>query len=119
MAEEPKPRGRLYTLAQAAEHFFPGTNVKASSLRLELDRGRLGYEKIAGKFFVTEADIEEMRRLCRNAPRERAQPDPEQEAKRAQRALDALNWTLRRKSPEHRKRLLPNGYRPPPKSAKK
>lgn len=89
MDDEPKPRGRLYTLSQAAELFFPGTNVKASSLRLELDRGRLGYEKIAGKFFVTEADIEEMRRLCRNAPRERAEPDPLDEAERMRRAQEA------------------------------
>lgn len=70
MAEDERARlGPLFTLADAAAKFFAGGKITAASLRTEIAKGRLGYEKIAGKYRVSEADIEQMRRLCRVPPR--------------------------------------------------
>jgi hypothetical protein len=53
---------RLETAARIA---FPDGSMKLAGLRREIARGRLAYEVIAGKHYVTLADIEDMRRLCR------------------------------------------------------
>jgi len=39
--------------------------MKLAGLRREIGRGRLAYEVIAGKYYTTLTDIEDMRRLCR------------------------------------------------------
>lgn len=52
-------------LSVAAELAFPDGSITASSLRTEASRGRLTVERIAGKYFTTLNDIEEMRNLCR------------------------------------------------------
>ncbi|MHC2664563.1 hypothetical protein [Bradyrhizobium diazoefficiens] len=53
---------RLETAAQLA---FPDGSMKVAGLRREIARGRLAYETIANKTYVTLNDIEEMRKLCR------------------------------------------------------
>ncbi|WP_407155084.1 tyrosine-type recombinase/integrase [Bradyrhizobium sp. STM 3557] len=49
----------------AARLAFPDGSMKLSGLRCEITRGRLAYEMIAGKYYTTLGDIENMRRLCR------------------------------------------------------
>ncbi|WP_316164538.1 MULTISPECIES: site-specific integrase [unclassified Bradyrhizobium] len=49
----------------AAGLAFPDGSMTLSGLRCEITRGRLGYELIAGKYYTTLGDIENMRRLCR------------------------------------------------------
>lgn len=46
---------------------FPDGGITVSGLRREIARGRLAYETIAGKQFVTLSNIAEMRRLCRTS----------------------------------------------------
>jgi hypothetical protein len=46
----------LYSLAEAAARFFPGSLTKRS-LRTEIAKGRLQAVKIAGKHLVTEAAV--------------------------------------------------------------
>jgi len=53
------------TLRVAVEKCFPHGGVTLSTLRLEIRKGRLKYEKIGRAYFVTEADILEWRQLCR------------------------------------------------------
>jgi hypothetical protein len=52
-------------LAQAAEIAFPAGGMTASGLRREAGRGRLTIERIAGKDYVTLAEIDAMRQRCR------------------------------------------------------
>jgi hypothetical protein len=52
-------------LEEASKIAFPTGSMTASGLLREAKRGKLGVEKIAGKFFTTLNDINEMRRLCR------------------------------------------------------
>jgi hypothetical protein len=52
-------------LEVAAALGFPGGSMTASSLRRLIVAQKLEHEKIAGKYFVTLAAIEEMRTLCR------------------------------------------------------
>lgn len=59
-------------LTVAAALAFPDGSMTASGLRREHERGRLVVERIAGKLYTTLADIERMRRLCRE---ERKAPD--------------------------------------------
>lgn len=49
----------------AAKIAFPDGSMGAAGLRKERDRGRLVTEMIAGKEYVTLAEIERMRELCR------------------------------------------------------
>lgn len=49
----------------AAQIAFPDGSMGAPGLRKERDRGRLVTEIIAGKEYVTLAEIERMRELCR------------------------------------------------------
>jgi hypothetical protein len=52
-------------LAVAARLAFPDGSIGASRLRKEAATGRLTIERIAGKDFVTLAEIERMRTECR------------------------------------------------------
>jgi hypothetical protein len=52
-------------LEVAAQLGFPGGSMTASSLRRLVIAQKLEHEKIAGKYFVTLAAIEEMRTSCR------------------------------------------------------
>ena len=52
-------------LEAAAQLAFPDGSMKVAGLRREIARGRLAYEVIANKHYVTLNDIEEMRKLCR------------------------------------------------------
>jgi hypothetical protein len=52
-------------LAVAAKIAFPDGSMTASGLRREAARGRLQIERIANKDFVTLAEIQRMRELCR------------------------------------------------------
>lgn len=54
---------RLLTLTEAADSL--GSNVKARSLKTEIDRGRLKAIKIGGRLYVTETDLLEMINACR------------------------------------------------------
>lgn len=49
----------------AAKLAFPDGSMTLSGLLCEITRGRLAYELIAGKYFTTLDDIENLRRLCR------------------------------------------------------
>ena len=51
-------------LGYAAKLAFPNGGLSESGLRREIAKGRLPYEKIAGKLYVTLNDIKEMRRRC-------------------------------------------------------
>lgn len=59
---------RLLTLKEAAERISPA--LTADSLRTEARRGRLHITRVAGKSFVTEADLREMLERCRGVPRD-------------------------------------------------
>jgi hypothetical protein len=80
-------------LAVAAELAFPRGGITAAGLRREAARGRLVTERIAGKDYTTLADIENMRALCRNRPKEPSAIDHTDDGKRAQ---DALLTTIKR-----------------------
>ena len=56
-------------LVEAVRVAFPAGGMTVSGLRKEIERGRLVVEMIAGKQFTTLANIAEMRRLCRVAPK--------------------------------------------------
>jgi hypothetical protein len=51
-------------LAVAAELAFPDGSIGVSGLRKEIAKGNLAATRIAGKLFVTLADIEAMRKKC-------------------------------------------------------
>jgi hypothetical protein len=53
----------------AARIFFPDGSMTASGLRREIRKGRLESERIAGKQYVTLADINRMRVQCRDVPK--------------------------------------------------
>ena len=57
-------------LADAVAIAFPRGGMTVSGLKREITRGRLQYEKIAGKMFVTLLGIKQMRELCRVEQRE-------------------------------------------------
>src|SRR5262245_27963199 len=63
-AEEIKPDTPL-RLGVAAAIAFPDGSMTAAGLRREAARGRLIIERIAGKDYMTFANIERMRQLCR------------------------------------------------------
>jgi hypothetical protein len=50
----------------AAKLFYPDGSMKASGLRREISRGRLKCERTAGKQYVTQSYIEQMRAKCRD-----------------------------------------------------
>lgn len=56
---------RRYTLKQAIDQFFPDGPLSVASLRTEIRKGRLEYERIAGRICVTQADIARMLERCR------------------------------------------------------
>lgn len=56
---------RRYTLKQAIAEFFPDSPITVSSLRTEIRKGRLEFERIAGRICVTHADIARMLERCR------------------------------------------------------
>jgi hypothetical protein len=56
-------------LARAADLAFPGGGMTAAGLRREAGRGRLTIERVAGKDYVTLAEIEAMRERCRREAR--------------------------------------------------
>jgi hypothetical protein len=49
----------------AAQLAYPDGSMTASGLRREIAKGRLECERVAGKQYVTLADIERMRARCR------------------------------------------------------
>src|SRR5579862_2617754 len=59
-------------LSAAAALAFPDGSMTASGLRREGARGRLVFERIAGKHYTTLANIERMRELCRVQQKESA-----------------------------------------------
>lgn len=59
-------------LEAAAKLAFPDGSMKVAGLRREIARGRLAYEVIANKHYVTLNDIDEMRKLCRVPVKDRA-----------------------------------------------
>ena len=97
-------------LKDAVEIAFPLGGMTVSGLRREIGRGRLTYETIAGKQFVTLRAIEEMRKKCRveardhgsgcNQPEETGKgkssnrPSGSSETARASAALDAARAKL-------------------------
>ena len=52
-------------LSVAAALAYPDGSMTASGLRREARRGRLAFERTAGKDYTTLANIERMRQLCR------------------------------------------------------
>lgn len=52
-------------LAEAVKLAFPDGTMGVTGLRKERDKGRLTTEMIAGKEYVTLAEIQRMRELCR------------------------------------------------------
>jgi hypothetical protein len=97
-------------LKDAVELAFPRGGITEAGLRREINRGRLTYETIAGKQFVTLRAIEEMRKKCRveardhgsgcNQPEETGngkssnKPFGSSETARASAALDAARAKL-------------------------
>jgi hypothetical protein len=57
-------------LAVAAALAYPDGSMTASGLRKEAGRGRLVIERTAGKDYTTLAAIAEMRKLCRQSPKD-------------------------------------------------
>lgn len=89
----------------AAELGFPGGSMTASSLRRLVVAEKLECEKIAGKYFVTLAAIEEMRKSCRVPAKALAShskkpatdnPHGSSETDSGPLALDAMNATAER-----------------------
>lgn len=66
------PKDQPLSLDAAARLAFPDGRVKASTLRLERDRGRLDTWKVGKCEYTSLAAIERMLDLCRNAPKDRA-----------------------------------------------
>lgn len=60
----PRADIRLLTVAEAAEYLG---NVRPQALRTEIRKGNLTPVRIAGKDYVTEADLEGLIRKCRVA----------------------------------------------------
>ena len=54
-------------LDAAVKTFFPNGGVTKNMLLLAIRRGVLGFEKIGRAYFVTEADVMQWRKTCRNA----------------------------------------------------
>jgi hypothetical protein len=67
-------------LEVAAQLGFPGGSMTAASLRRLVVAQKLEHEKIAGKYFVTLAAIEEMRTSCRVPAKAPASPSKKPEA---------------------------------------
>src|ERR1700757_4842242 len=57
-------------LGVAAAIAFPDGSMTVAGLRREAARGRLIIERIAGKDYTTLAEIERMRELCRQSPKD-------------------------------------------------
>lgn len=55
---------RLFTLKDAAAHIDPSGTLTDTSLRTEARRGNLDLRRVAGKDFVTEADLQGMIERC-------------------------------------------------------
>ena len=53
-----------YTLKEAVARFFPGGQLTVTSLRTEINKGRLQTILVAGKILVTESAIAEMLKSC-------------------------------------------------------
>lgn len=49
----------------AAELAFPDGSMTEAGLRNEVAKGRLAFERVAGKIYTTLGDIKRMRQLCR------------------------------------------------------
>lgn len=60
----------LLTLREAAERLF-GDGGKVRALRTEIDKGNLIPAKIAGTFYVTEEQLREMIKRCRENQKDR------------------------------------------------
>lgn len=56
-------------LDDAAAIAYPKGGMTGATLRREAAKGRLAVERVAGKLYTTLADIEEMRRRCRELPK--------------------------------------------------
>ena len=98
-------------LEVAAKIAFPFGAMTASGLRREAAKGRLKIQKIANKHFTTLREIEKMRELCHDTPKEPASGlSPKRETRQAssqgtqhgsfeterkKSALDALRQTAR------------------------
>ncbi|MDR6303963.1 hypothetical protein GGQ85_001662 [Nitrobacter vulgaris] len=87
-------------LEVAAELGFPDGSMSAGALRRLAASGKLAHEKIAGKYFITLAAIEEMRASCRVRAKAPDLPSKDQktdsqsgssETDSAPSALDAMN----------------------------
>jgi hypothetical protein len=57
-------------LKDAVRIAFPHGRMTVSGLKTEHRRGRVQFEKIANKHFVTLRAIEDMRKRCRDIPKE-------------------------------------------------
>lgn len=67
------PLEAYFTLAEAAQRFFPAGTVTQRSLRTEVMKGRLRVTRIAGKDFVSESAIRAMLEACTCPARAKAQ----------------------------------------------
>jgi len=81
-------------LAVAADIAFPDGSISASSLRKERDAGRLTVERIAGKEYTTLANIQEMRRLCRDQAKDHSSGRSQQRSE-AMAEQEALSGSLK------------------------
>jgi hypothetical protein len=66
------PKTKLLRLPEAAHLLSPEGYVSVSTLRLEINRGRLPAQRIGKSFFVTPRDLEEFVKTCRVKPKDPA-----------------------------------------------
>jgi hypothetical protein len=82
----------------ACQLAFPDSSVSASALRRMVVTGKVEAEFIAGKYYVTLAAIEEMRKQCRVKAKDPASPSTVEKCgssatDKSTAALDAMNKT--------------------------
>jgi hypothetical protein len=95
---------RLETAARLA---FPDGSMKVAGLRRGISRGRLGYELIAGKMYVSLTGIDAMRELCRVQVKVRGSGNvqPLSRTARSEKTLSGSSRTDERKSAQDALRL--------------
>jgi hypothetical protein len=80
----------------AARLAFPDNSMSAAALRRMISAGKLNAERIAGRYYTTLADIEDMREKCRVKAKDHASPSMAEAngssgTDRQTVALDAMN----------------------------